>query len=165
MSAGIPTRPRRALLLTGMSGTGKSTALAQLARRGHAVIDTDEPGWIRDASTPDGPEPVWDLDRMGRALDAHRRGWLFVAGCVINQRLLYDRFDATVLLSAPLDVLLSRVVDRANPFGSAAPDREKIARDVAAYEPTLRAGADHEIVATTPIDDVVGRLEQIAAAV
>jgi hypothetical protein len=33
---------------------------------------------------------------------------LFVAGCVANQRLLYDRFDAVVLLSAPVDVLLAR---------------------------------------------------------
>jgi dephospho-CoA kinase len=29
------------ILVTGMSGTGKSTALAALARRGHRVVDTD----------------------------------------------------------------------------------------------------------------------------
>jgi dephospho-CoA kinase len=31
--------------VTGMSGTGKSSALAELARRGYRVVDTDEPGW------------------------------------------------------------------------------------------------------------------------
>jgi len=31
--------------VTGMSGAGKSTVLAELARRGHAVVETDEGGW------------------------------------------------------------------------------------------------------------------------
>ena len=28
-----------------MSGTGKSSALAELGRRGFRVVDTDDPGW------------------------------------------------------------------------------------------------------------------------
>jgi dephospho-CoA kinase len=35
----------RRILVTGMSGTGKSSALAELARRGFRTVDTDEPGW------------------------------------------------------------------------------------------------------------------------
>jgi hypothetical protein len=31
--------------VTGMSGTGKSSALAELGRRGYRVVDTDDPGW------------------------------------------------------------------------------------------------------------------------
>ena len=34
-----------AVLVTGMSGTGKSSALAELGRRGYRVVDTDDPGW------------------------------------------------------------------------------------------------------------------------
>ena len=34
----------RKVLVTGMSGTGKSTALAELRTRGFEVVDTDEPG-------------------------------------------------------------------------------------------------------------------------
>jgi dephospho-CoA kinase len=34
----------RAVLVTGMSGTGKSTALAALRARGFETVDTDEPG-------------------------------------------------------------------------------------------------------------------------
>jgi len=45
------------VLITGMSGTGKSSALAELARRGHSVVDTDEEGWIIELETPEGPEP------------------------------------------------------------------------------------------------------------
>ena len=31
--------------MTGISGTGKSSALAELGRRGYRVVDTDDPGW------------------------------------------------------------------------------------------------------------------------
>jgi shikimate kinase len=154
---------RCVVLVTGMSGTGKSSALALLARHGHQTIDTDEPGWIIHSQTPDGPEPLWDLDRVGALLDRHRLGCLFIAGCVANQRALYHRFDAVVLLSAPIDVLLDRVADRANPFGSGSEDRAKIASDLAAYEPLLRAGADYEIVTTAPIAEVASALEQVAS--
>ena len=79
-----------------------------------------------------------------------------------NQGAVYDRFEAVVLLSAPVDVILDRVADRANPFGSTAEDRTKIAKDLAAFEPLLRAGADREIVTTAPVPEVVATLEQVA---
>jgi dephospho-CoA kinase len=148
-----------------MSGTGKSSTLAALASHGHQTVDTDDPGWTVQSQTPDGPEPLWDLEMISALLDRHRVGWLFIAGCVANQRALYHRFDAVVLLSAPIDVLLERVSERANPFGSTSEDRTKIAADLAAYEPLLRAGADHEIVTTVPIAAVVSALEQVAAVV
>ncbi len=155
---------RSVVLVTGMSGTGKSSALAVLARHGHQTVDTDEPGWIIRSQTTEGPEPLWDLDRVGALLERHRAGWLFIAGCVANQRALYNRFDAVVLLSAPVDVLLERVTGRANPFGSTPEDRAKIATDLATYEPLLRAGADYEIVTTAPIAEVVSALEEVASA-
>lgn len=153
---------RFVVLVTGMSGTGKSTALAELARRGHRTIDTDDPGWITGVQTLNGPEPMWDLDRIRGLLDDHRCGSLFVSGCVANQGAVYDRFDAIVLLSAPIEVLWARVLDRVNPFGSRPEERVKIAADLAAVEPILRARADHEIVTTRPVDEVVAELERIA---
>lgn len=150
------------MLVTGMSGSGKSTVLAELRRRGHRVIDTDDPGWIVQIHAASGPEPVWDLEQITALIDGHQTGWLFIAGCVANQGLVYDRFDAVVLLSAPSDVILDRVAHRANPFGSTAEDRTKIADDLAAFEPLLRAGADREIVTTTPVLEVVAALEQVA---
>ena len=156
---------RSVVLVTGMSGTGKSTALAELARRGHRVVDTDDPGWISHLVTPDGPEPMWDLDRIRALLDGHRAGWLFVSGCVANQGAVYDRFDAVVLLSAPVEVICARVLDRANPFGSRPEDRARIARDLAEFEPLLRARADYEIVTTASMTNVVTALERVAAGV
>jgi dephospho-CoA kinase len=41
------------VLVTGMSGTGKSSVLVELARRGYRVVDTDEPGWSEWVASPD----------------------------------------------------------------------------------------------------------------
>ena len=59
-----PTPGRAVVLVTGTSGTGKSTVLGELARRGHRALDTDDFGWIVQLELPVGPEPVWDLDRL-----------------------------------------------------------------------------------------------------
>jgi predicted ATPase len=56
-------------LVTGMSGTGKSSALAGLAHRRHQAVDTDDPGRIIESQTPDRPEPLWDLGAVGALLD------------------------------------------------------------------------------------------------
>ena len=146
-----------------MSGTGKSTVLAALAVRGHTVVDTDDPGWIIESTVGNGAEPMWDLDRVAALVEQHQSGWLFIAGCVANQGAVYDRFDAVVLLSAPVDVLLERVGKRANPFGSTPADRAKIIADRDAFEPLLRAGASHEIDTRSPIAEVVSELEWVAA--
>ena len=151
------------ILITGMSGTGKSAALAELARRGHRVVDTDYGEWIEDVQLPDGSvEPLWNEERIDELLSGHADGALFVVGTVANQGRFYPRFDAVVLLSAPLDVILERVASRENPFGRTEAEREKIADDLAAYEPLLRAGATAEIDTRRPLAEVVDELESIA---
>jgi dephospho-CoA kinase len=148
------------VLVTGMSGTGKSSALAELARRGHEVVDTDYGDWIED-----GPEPLWREDRIDELLAAPRDRTLFVSGCVANQGTFYPRFDAVVLLSAPADVILERVAGReTNDFGKTAAERERILGDLAAVEPLLRRGATAELDTRAPLDEVVDELERIAAA-
>ena len=57
--------PMSTILVTGMSGTGKSSALAELGRRGFRVVDTDEPGW-REYREYVGPSD--ELHRGGVAL-------------------------------------------------------------------------------------------------
>ena len=153
------------VLITGMSGNGQVlAALAELARRGHRVVDTDYGGWIEDVRLPDGSvEPLWDEEQIDALLSGHSDGALFVVGTVANQGKFYPRFDAVVLLSAPVDVILERVAAReSNPYGKTEAEREKIADDLAAYEPLLRAGATVEIDTRRPLDEVVDELEAIA---
>ncbi len=149
------------VLVTGMSGTGKSSALAELARRGHQVVDTDYGDWIEGRP---GSEPLWREDRIDELL-RHQDGVLFVAGCVANQGKFYPRFDAVVLLSAPADVIVERVATRVtNDFGKNDAERARILADLAAVEPLLRRGATAEIDTRAPIVEVVDALERIALA-
>src|SRR6187455_2482596 len=130
------------VLITGMSGTGKSSALAELGRRGYRVVDTDDPGWREyraDAEPSDDlrrGEWLWVEERIAALLDADDGRSLFVQGTVRNQGKFYDRFDAVVLLSAPADVILDRVAVRTtNDYGKTPVERAMILDDLAKVEP------------------------------
>jgi hypothetical protein len=154
------------VLVTGMSGTGKSSALAELARRGHRVVDTDYGDWIEEAPATDGRpfEPLWREDRIDALLTEHAGGALFISGTVANQGSFYPRFDALVLLSAPAAVILERVARReANDYGRTDEQRRLILDDLATVEPLLRAGATAEVDARLPTAAVADALERIAA--
>lgn len=156
------------VLVTGMSGTGKSAALAELACRGRCAVDTDYGGYseVVPSSDEDGWEQLWREDRIEILLDQHDEGVLFISGCVANQVKFYPRFDAVVLLSAPADVILARVVSReSNSFGKSDVERDLIVHHLATVEPLLRASATAEIDTRVPLGEVVDALERIAETV
>ena len=153
------------VLVTGMSGTGKSAALAELALRGHQVVDTDYGAYSEQVPCSDAGESqqLWREDRIKALLDAHDGGALFISGCVSNQATFYPRFDAIVLLSAPATVVLERVARReSNAFGKRDVDRDRILHDLADIEPLLRARATAEIDTRAPLAEVADALERIA---
>ena len=150
-----------------MSGTGKSTVLKELALRGHRVVDTDDAGWCEDVISADGsgPERLWREDRIRDLLADDVVGSLFVSGCTSNQGKFYDRFDAVVLLSLPVDVLLGRVESRGtNNYGKDPAERERILGDLDTVEPLLRETSTTEIDATRPLQDVVDAVEAAAVS-
>ena len=153
-----------------MSGTGKSSALAELGQRGYRVVDTDHPGWREYREYVDSSDEVrrgewlWVEERITGLLDADDGRSLFVQGCVRNQSKFYDRFDAVVLLSAPEDVILDRVERRTtNDYGKSPLERAMILDDLANIEPLLRASSTHELDASRPLDEVVADLIAIAS--
>ena len=151
------------ILVTGMSGTGKSTALSLLAEHGHRVVDTDTDEWSRWVTLPDGSTDwVWREDRITDLLASRSPGHLFVAGCKSNQGRFYPQFQHVVLLSAPIEVMFARIAARVtNPYGKTPAEQALIRQHVAEVEPLLRATATVEIDATLPVAEVVRRLEAL----
>lgn len=140
------------VLLTGMSGTGKSSVIAALAARGYKAIDTDD-GWCEPL--PDGRQR-WREDAIHQLLATEDASVLFVAGCEENQARFHPQFDVIILLSAPAEILAERLASRAgNPYGKTPAELRWVFDDLRAVEPLLRKAADHEIPTTVPLSDVV----------
>ena len=158
--------PRRLLgvkrvLLTGMSGSGKSAVVRELVARGYKAIDTDD-GWCQ--VLPGGWQ-LWREDAIQTLLDADDADILFVAGCEENQVRFHSQFDAIILLSAPVDILVDRLATRtSNPFGKAPADLRRVLDDVQAVEPLLRRVADHEVRTTAPVAEVVTTILRLVSA-
>ncbi|BCW65518.1 hypothetical protein NicSoilB4_02810 [Arthrobacter sp. NicSoilB4] len=143
------------VLITGMSGAGKTTVLQELSRRGYRTVDTDYDGWVL-------PDDTWDEPRMSALLASELS--VIVSGTVENQRRFYDRFSAVVLLSAPVDVLIDRVSARAdNPYGNSEDDQTAIRQYVLDVEPLLRKGATHELDGRRPVTDLADEVAHLVS--
>jgi len=142
------------ILITGMSGAGKSSVLAELERRGWRTVDTDYDGWT------DGDGGEWDEARMrdllARELD------IVVSGASENQGRFYDSFEHVVLLSAPVEVLIERVRRRTgNPYGQSPEQQQQIRSLVIDVEPLLRRGATAELDARLSVGQLADAIESL----
>jgi shikimate kinase len=150
------------VLLTGMSGTGKSTVIAALAARGFTAVDLDAPGWSEYG--PDG-DWIWCEGRVQDLLSAEDDDILFVSGCAENQVRFHPQFDQIILLSAPAEVLIERLRTRTNnAYGKHPDELAAVLRYLETVEPRLRRVAGHEVDATAPLDEVVATVLRLAEA-
>jgi broad-specificity NMP kinase len=132
------------VLITGMSGTGKTAVIEELAARGHRAIDLDTLEWSEwidvdptDTLTPrKGKDWIWQEDKVRALLAGHNQGTLFVSGCAQNMARLFPLIDMIVLLSAPATTIMKRPESRAsNGYGNTEEERRKVRELIAAIEP------------------------------
>jgi shikimate kinase len=161
----VYTAGMKRVLLTGMSGTGKSTLIDALAARGYKAIDTDTDAWSTwvtvaggtDRSGPvEEPDWVWREERIQHLLATEDTEVLFVSGCKSNQGKFYAQFDHIILLSAPVRVLVQRLATRTtNPYGKHPDELARILKHVQTVEPLLRRTASLEVDTSAPVEQVI----------
>jgi len=144
------------ILITGMSGVGKSTVAARLSDLGYMAVDTDYGGF---SVVDEHGAQRWDVDRIRQLLDPEDVDVLFVVGSDEDQGLFYPEFDNIVLLSAPRDVIVDRLEGRTNnPFGKRPEELAKALADLEMFEPMMRRSATHEIDISKPLDRVIDEI-------
>jgi shikimate kinase len=148
------------VLLTGMSGTGKSTLVHELRRRGYAAHDADD-GFAEPRA--DG-RWGWRADLIAELLARAPDRLLFFAGCSEEQAEL--PFDYRVLLTAPRPVLVERLRTRTtNAYGRDHDELARVLADLVEVEPLLRRSADLILTTTRPTaavaDELLGRIAEL----
>jgi dephospho-CoA kinase len=144
------------ILLTGMSGAGKSTVVQELRRRGFPAYDADDHGFSEPAA--DGAWE-WDVERVRALLEA-ADGVLFFAGTCEAQGTL--PFDRVVLLTVPAPVLLERLrTRRTSSYGKDPAELARVLEHVETVEPLLRRSADLVVDTRQPLDRVVAAVLEL----
>jgi dephospho-CoA kinase len=142
------------ILITGMSGTGKSSVIQELVARGYRAHDLDTSEWSEwidadpsDVLTPTrGKDWVWREDRVRALLSRPEDGTLFISGCAENMAQLFPLIDVVILLSAPAATIMERLRARSpGSYGSVAEERRRVSDLISTIEPLLRKSADYEI--------------------
>lgn len=135
------------MLLTGMSGTGKSSLVHELRQRGCRAFDLDDDGLTGPGS--DGRWHWW-TSAVADLLAAGGGETVLVAGCSEEQAQF--AWDLTILLTAPADVVADRLRTRTtNQYGRHPDELARVLADREQVEPLLRRSADLAVDTRRPV--------------
>lgn len=132
------------VLLTGMSGVGKSTILGQLNLEGHKTVDLDYDDWIKFDNQAD--DYLMNSKKIIDLIEQNDYENLFIGGTTINQKEIYPYLDYIIALTAPIEVMKKRIqIRNNNPFGKNETDWNKILKDKEMFEPLIIKNSDFVI--------------------
>ena len=170
MMTGMTSLARRRILLTGMSGTGKSSVIEHLAALGHPAVDADAPGYSAEIAIPEdeltgigpGRDWVWQEDAIHSVLN-RPDPIIFLSGCSPNQGSFYPILTHIILLTASPALITQRLTTRTNNlFGKGPGELERVLALQAEIEPLLRRYATHVIDTSMPLDAVVAEVLRVS---
>ena len=165
-------------LITGVAGTGKSTAAKELQKRGYAAYDTEEGfSYYIDKKTGercaypkqpsqewyDSHERVFDEKILMNLLKKHADETLFICSITANQAKFYPDFDKIFLLSASDELITHRLGTRTNNyFGRNPLDLQRVIGRHQQFDDELLALGAIPIDASQDIgsmcDDIISRI-------
>ncbi len=159
----MPSLPGVAMYhIGGLSGTGKSTLYAELARRGHHAVDADAAfGYFADpvSRLPSQLERranwMWDTKKLRAFADEPRDAPVFICGGAMNENEFVDLFAKRFMLYVDSDTMLERLLTRTNnDFGKGAEEMaEQLELNMGTVDYAKRIGST-VIHATRPISEV-----------
>lgn len=161
-----------AYLITGESGTGKSSVADELARRGHAAYNTDDMPGLTHFVYEDGTlvdlskghiedkselEWVWDAPKLTELL--HSADVVFICAVTSRQHEFYDQFDKIILLTIDEPTLKRRLHTRTtNDYGKHPNEMALILAGREGFEQQMLEVGAIPVDATQPLDAVVNEI-------
>jgi broad-specificity NMP kinase len=148
--------------IDGLSGTGKSTLCAELARRGYHAVDADAAfGYAGDPVTGLPSEVdsranwIWDGQKLRAFADRSDGAPVFICGGAMNQDEFADLFTKRFVLRIDSETMRHRLLTRTNnDFGKDPADlAEQLELNAHVMEEAERIGSI-VVDATRPINEV-----------
>jgi dephospho-CoA kinase len=169
----------RSILITGVAGSGKSTACRELRRRGYAAHDIENiPGLFAfvDKSTGKpvvdyGDNPEWferhswmcDKEKLEKLVFTSHDGSAFYCGIAANLDDLLFLFDKVFLLKASAKTLRKRLSERRpDDFGRAPAIQEWLLSWKEGWEDQMRQRGATVIDADQDISEVIDEIVGLA---
>ena len=158
------------LLLTGISGTGKSTLTQALNDKDVKAIDLDTPEWsmwTKDIQTPielgppvkEDSDWIWDEIKVKNLLNSHKNEHLILSGCAENMGEFLPYFDRIIVLTVSTDVLTHRLQNRTtNQYGKDSLELERILKQKETIEPLLKTLSDIELDTDRQLESLIQRI-------
>ncbi len=155
---------KRNYLIEGVSGTGKSSVLRELRRRGYAAVDGDnELAYQGDPQTGaktagrSHEHHIWDIEKVKALVSNNDDEATFFCGGSRNFHRFSDLFDEIFILDVDAETLNERLENRLdNDTGKSKSEREFILRLHKTKEDIPSGGVT--IDSTQPLEHVVDEI-------